>query len=190
MTDKSSKFRILLASAILVPVLLYWGFSRSPQEHPTQAEILSEKTDYYMNSAKLTEWNVDGAILRTLTTPYLEHNPNQQLSYLSEPRYSYHRENGSIIKVSSRKGTAYDDNSRTELAGTVRVLDNPESGSSSELATEKLTIFPDREYAETDQLVTIQSSESELKGVGMDINFNTRVLNLHSRVEGTHNNAD
>lgn len=190
MPDLSSKVRIIIAATILTPVLLYWGFSGSPQEHNISKGPLSEKMDYYVDQAALIEWDKDGSLKQELTTPRLEHNPTEKHNVLTEPESNHYRSDSSVVNISSDTGTIQDDNSRIDLAGNVRVIDNPNTLSDKKLTTEALTIFPKKDTAETDLPVSLETEHSQMKGTGMDINFNTRVLNLHSRVEGTHHNVD
>ncbi|WP_415906070.1 LPS export ABC transporter periplasmic protein LptC [Neptuniibacter sp. QD72_48] len=190
MPDLSSKLRIIIAAAILIPILLYWGFSGSPQEHSTSKAPLSEKMDYFIDQAAAKEWDIDGKLRQELTTPRLEHNPKEKQNFLIKPKSNHYRLDHSAINISSDTGTVLDDNSRIDLAGNVRVIDNSDARSSKKLTTEALTIYPKKDIAETNLPVNLETEHSRMKGTGMDINFNTRVLNLHSRVEGTHQNVD
>jgi len=190
MPDLSSKLRIIIAAAILIPILLYWGFSGSPQEHGTAKAPISEKMDYFVDQAAVKEWDIDGRLKQELTTPRLEHSPKEKQNFLIEPRNDHYRSDNSVINISSKTGTVQDDNSRIDLAGNVRVIDNSDARLGKQLTTEALTIYPKKDIAETDLPVKLETEHSQMKGTGMDINFNTRVLNLHSRVEGTHQNVD
>ncbi|MFT6352148.1 LPS export ABC transporter periplasmic protein LptC [Neptuniibacter pectenicola] len=189
MLDLSNKIRVGLAAVILIPVLLYWGFASSPNETERENVSLLHGMDYFVETAVIQEWDAEGKLLRTLHTDQLEHYPNLKLSTLDKPESISIRKDYSKVKITSDTGTVLDDNNQTNLAGNVIVNDNPDSTSATILSTEQLTIYPNRDYAETDEPVNIVSSQSILKGVGMDIDFNTRILNLHSRVEGSHDNA-
>ena len=189
MLDLSNKIRVALAAIILIPVLLYWGFASSPNEGARTNSSLLNGIDYFVEEATIKEWNNEGKLSRVLNTAKLEHYPNLSLSTLDHPESLSVRNDGSKVKLTSDTGTVLDDNNQTNLAGNVIVNDNPDSISATILNTEQLTIYPDKDYAETDEPVKITSQQSILEGVGMDVDFNNRVLNLHSRVEGTHDNA-
>lgn len=188
MTGLSNRYRVAIAAFILVPVLLYWGFASSPNENGTPRSVLSDKMDYFVDKATVKEWDASGKPQRKLTTARLEHDPRQQHSTLTNPESFSYRDNNSAVKISALTGTVLDDNSRTDLAGDVIVNDNPNSDSATVLNTTRLSVFPKQDFAETDKPVTIISPQSRLEGVGMDINFNSRILNLHSRVKGAHEN--
>lgn len=189
MLDLTSKIRIIIAAAILTPVLLYWGFAGSPHENAAPTGPLSDKMDYFVDQAVLKEWDLKGDLKQDLHTPRMEHDPKQKQNLLYTPKSNHYRLDKPTINISSERGTIKDDNSRIDLAGKVRVIDNQVSEASKTLATEALTIFPPKDFAETDLPVNLTSKTSQMNGTGMDINFNTRVLNLHSRVEGTFTNA-
>ncbi|WP_286237297.1 LPS export ABC transporter periplasmic protein LptC [Neptuniibacter halophilus] len=189
MFDLANRLRLILAALILVPVLLYWGISDSPQESVSRAP-LTDQMDYFIDQGKLREWQSEGQLQRQLSTIRLEHYPAEQASHLQQPKTLSYREDGSRVRVTANKGVSLDDNSRTDLAGDVRVHDNPDTPTATILKTEQLAIFHQLDRAETDLPVTIESANSILQGVGMDVEFNSRVMNLHSQVEGTHNNAN
>ncbi|WP_415888929.1 LPS export ABC transporter periplasmic protein LptC [Neptuniibacter sp. SY11_33] len=190
MPDLSSKLRIIIAAAILIPILLYWGFSGSPQEHGTPKAPLSEKMDYFVDQAAVKEWDINGKLKQELTTPRLEHSPKEKQNFLIEPKSNLYRSDNSAVNISSETGTVQDDNNRIDLAGNVIVIDNSDARSSKKLTTQALTIYPKKDIAETDLPVNLETERTLMQGTGMDINFNTRVLNLHSRVQGTHQNVD
>ncbi len=184
----NSKSRVILASVILIPVLLYWGFGQSPQEHIPDNKGLSNTIDYYLEQATIREWSTDGQLAIRLETEKLEHNPQLEVNYLTNPRMT-HLGNEKPFYASSDQGIAFDDNSRTDLLGNVAIYSNKGQDDETTLKTEKLSFFPQQNIAQTDQPVTIKSPDSQMKGIGMDINFDDQILNLHSQVEGTHENA-
>lgn len=190
MSDLSNRQRLIVAALILVPILLYWGFGETPQEASRTESALSEKMDYFIDNAKTREWDNEGKLKRKMESIRVEHDPKAALNHLTKPESITFRKNYSQIIVTAQEGTILDDNSRTDLAGDVIVHDNPTSETGTVLSTDVLSIYPQNDYAETDKPVTITSADSNLKGVGMDLHFEERILNLHSNVKGTHKNAD
>ncbi|MAY42329.1 MULTISPECIES: LPS export ABC transporter periplasmic protein LptC [unclassified Neptuniibacter] len=190
MPELSNKTRIILAAIILIPVLLYWGFSSSPNESISQNTKAKNTIDYFVENATFKEWDSDGSLLRKTESILLEHYPKEKASHLDKPINTSYRTDHSQLKISSDKGTVRDNNRRTDLSGNVVVIDNPDTESQTIINTNFLTIYPKKDYAETEEHVTITSPHSKLEGVGMDVTFDTRILNLHSRVKGTHSNAE
>lgn len=189
MAEFSSRIRILIAAAILVPVLLYWGFAGSPAPTPETQPVLSGQIDYFVEDAKVKEWDETGKLKRSMTSTRIEHAPSSGTHNIAQPVSKHYRNDGTYSQITAERGVAQDDNSRMDLAGNVIVNDNPESTTAITLNTETLAVFPPKDYAETDAAVVIKSRTSKLEGVGMGIDFNARTLNLHSRVEGIHHNA-
>lgn len=185
----NSKNRVILASTILIPVLLYWGFGESPQESQSDSQGLSNKIDYFVENATIREWAIDGELKRQLITEKLEHNPQIEASFLTNPQVVHIKDNGEGLHVISNQGIARDDNSQTDLLGNVVIYSRKHQENETTLKTEKLSFFPQQDIAQTDQPVTIESRHTRMEGIGMDIDFNEQVLNLHSQVEGTHDNA-
>jgi lipopolysaccharide export system protein LptC len=190
MLELSNKARIILAAIILIPVLLYWGFSSSPNESISQTNKVEKEIDYYLENATAKEWGADGRLLRKTDTIRLEHHPKEKASHLEKPININYRADNSRLRITSDTAIALDNNTQTDLVDNVVVIDNPDSENSTIMNTQYLKIYPQRNYADTEEHVTIVSSNSQLEGVGMDVDFNTRILNLHSRVKGIHKNAE
>ncbi len=188
MFELTNKIRIWLTALILIPVLLYWGFASSPNESREQNNGLSDSMDYFVDKAVIKEWDNNGHPQQKLVTTRLEHDPTTKQSQLDKPKSLIYRDNNSRVQITSDSGIVLDDNNRTDLEGNVVVNDNSDPKSATVLKTDQLSVYPKKDYAETDQAVTIESQLSRMEGVGMDIQFNDRILNLHSRVEGTHKN--
>lgn len=189
MLELSSKQRVLLALFILIPVLLYWGFSGTPAESKASAPANATKIDYFVEHAVTTEWNAQGQTSLLLKAEKVEHHPAQAQSILIAPHSLHYRESSPPLEITAKTGYATDDNQRIDLAGNVVVHDNSISQEATIMRTEQLTIYQAEEYAETDKPVKITSPYGNMEGVGMDIQFQERRLNLHSRVKGIHIDA-
>ena len=189
MPELSSKARAILAAFILIPVLIYWGLRITPVEKLPSRSNLPDHVDYYIDNAKIHEWNEKGLLVRKVETQKLEHKPHKRANFLEAPVSTQFQQNGNISMLSANHGVAMDDNSKTDFIGDVKIFSNKEQPNETVLRTEKLAVFPKQNIAETDQPVTIESANSLMQGTGMDIDFNDQILNLHSRVKGTHNNA-
>lgn len=189
MLELSSKQRIWLALFILIPVLLYWGFSGTPAEIQTSTPSNPTKIDYFVEQAVTTEWNTQGQKALTLQSQKVEHLPAKAHSLLTSPHSIHYRDNQPPLEVTANSGQANDDNQRIDLAGNVVVHDNSVVQQPTIMRTQQLTIYQTQEYAETDKPVKITSAYGNMEGVGMDIQFQERRLNLHSRVKGIHIDA-
>ena len=189
MLDLSNRLRLIIAAIILIPVLLYWGFTGSPGTHLNdKPSDTSKSMDYFVNHASVTEWSIDGTLKNTLNTNRLEHNPTLQQSHLTQPINYRYRDKQPPTRITSDTGITMDDNSRTDLAGNVLVNDNPESDNATIMTTQTLSVFPLKDYATSKDRVTISSPNGMQTGIGMHADFNTRTMTLHSRVEGRYDN--
>lgn len=190
MPDLSAKLRIFTAFLIVSAALLYWGLVASPQENrTTPIQTVSSKIDYFVEQGKTKSWNAQGNLELKLSSILIEHDPSQQLSFITAPNSKHYRKNNLPIDVTAQQGTVTDDNVRIDLAGNVVLLDNSFAKQPTTLTTEKLTIYQRDQYAETDQPVEINSESGNLEAVGMDIQFEDRIMNFHSQVKGIHLNA-
>ena len=190
MPDLSAKLRIFTAFLIVSAALLYWGLVASPQENrKTPIQTVSSKIDYFVEQGKTKSWDAQGNLELKLSSTLIEHDPSQQLSFITSPNSKHYRKNNLPIDVTAQQGTVTDDNVRIDLAGNVVLLDNSFAKQPTTLTTEKLTIYQHDQYAETDQPVEINSESGNIEAVGMDIQFEDRIMNFHSQVKGIHLNA-
>ena len=55
MFELSNRLRLVIAALILVPFLLYWGFTSTPQEASSDITQLTGKIDYYVENVNTRE---------------------------------------------------------------------------------------------------------------------------------------
>lgn len=184
-----SRTRLILATALLAPVLLYWGAGRAPTETPapTLAPDVAD-TDFYLRDARVRQFDASGRLHQELASPELEHYPEPGRLQATRPQVTLLRDDeaGGRVRISALEGEMLDSNERIDLSGDVRVFDEPDSGTSLQLETTRLKLLPEQQYAETDAPVRIISEQGETAARGMKAYFNERKVELLSEVEGRY----
>ncbi|GGO82864.1 lipopolysaccharide export system protein LptC [Marinobacterium nitratireducens] len=186
----SSRSRLALATALLAPVLLYWGFDRGPSEPEVRAlEGNVTNTDFYLRDARIQQFDADGRLHQQLQSPELEHYPEPGLLQASEPRIELARKGSEgRISIEAAEGMLMDSNERVDLSGDVRLHDETADGPGLRLETSSLTLLPQQQYAETDARVRILAPGGETRGRGMKAYLEERKVELLSEVEGRYEN--
>jgi lipopolysaccharide export system protein LptC len=73
-----------------------------------------------------------------------------------------------------------------ELIDSVRVARTDAKGRPTILTTSRLTVFPDKEYAQTEQAVRIEAANGVTTAQGMKAYLNDGRMLLQSNVRGQH----
>ncbi|WP_432697957.1 LPS export ABC transporter periplasmic protein LptC [Marinobacterium sp. YM272] len=184
----AGRVRLLVALAILTPLLLWWGFAGNnlPQEK-TLRQDTDTSIDFFMRDAETRYWGEDGSFQRSWTTPELRHYPRLNSSKLLEPSTLMPQDKGGAYKIRANEGWVLDDQSEIQLAGDVEVNHNPLSGPGSVLTTSTLSVYPPRDYAETDAPATLIREDERTETTGLEVYFDERRVELLSNVKGRYN---
>ncbi|MDP5209492.1 LPS export ABC transporter periplasmic protein LptC [Microbulbifer sp. 2205BS26-8] len=160
----------LLLVILLISVGLW--FSESPPEQLLSIRPTPQQQD---RAAEL--------IIRNAKTRHFDQEGNlayrvdaQQITYyqfkrrdradLTEPRLFFYEDDQPKWRTESRWGTVYNRGERVVLEGEVVIDELPAIGG-IKLETPSITLLPDREFAETDKVVTITSGPNRTTGKGM-----------------------
>nr|WP_067298653.1 LPS export ABC transporter periplasmic protein LptC [Marinobacterium profundum] len=187
----SSRTRLILATALLAPILLYWGADRAPTEAPApELTPGTADTDYYLRDATIRQFDVTGQLHQELRSPQLEHYPEPgELRAQTPDIVLFRNDSRGEVLISAQQGRMQDSNEQVWLNGTVRVkssADKDASGTPLRLETEALTLVPSEQFIETDTAVTLFSQGGETRANGMRAYLNSRQVELLSDVEGRY----
>ena len=184
----SSRTRLILATALLAPILLYWGADRAPTE--TAAPELAPgraDTDYYLRDATIRQFDSQGQLHQELRSPQLEHYPSPgELKALTPDIVLFRNESRDEILINAEHGRMQDSSEQVTLSGTVSVLSSSANSTPLRLEAQTLTLTPSQQLIETDTAVTLFSQDGETRANGMKANLNTRQVELMSDVEGRY----
>jgi lipopolysaccharide export system protein LptC len=89
-------------------------------------------------------------------------------------------------KVSSERAEVAPQGKEVELIDSVRVERTDAKGRPTILTTSRLTVFPDKEYAQTEQAVRIVAANGVTTAQGMKAYLNDGRMLLLSNVRGQH----
>jgi lipopolysaccharide export system protein LptC len=187
----SSRTRLILATALLAPILLYWGADRAPTEAPApELAPGGTDTDYYLRDATIRQFDASGQLHQELRSPQLEHYPQPgELRALTPDIVLFRNDARDEVLISAQQGRMQDSDEQVRLNGAVRVQSNSGKGASStplRLETEALTLMPSEQFIETDTAVTLFSQGGETRANGMKAYLNSRQVELLSDVEGRY----
>lgn len=143
--------------------------------------------DFFMENSHITMLNPDGSVRYELTSERATHRANEDRTRLDEPHLLYFREDEQEPwSVTSRTGWITEGGDRVQLHDDVLLKQQIPGEPVSEMTTSALTVFPARDYAETDRDVRIEAASGVTTATGMHVYFQDGRMQLLSNVRGIH----
>lgn len=178
----------LLGSLILAAYLFIDPFAAPLPERPTPTD--STEPDLMIEDAIITQYRETGAVKYLLRSPWIEHHQQQALTYLTDPDLELHDDPAPPWRVTARRGTIRNVAERSTpgkeevlLEDDVLMIQTYPDGRRYEMRTPSITIYPEREYAETSQDVMITTHAGRTRAVGLNGSLDQGMLYLFSNDE-------
>lgn len=166
----------------------WWLRDRIHAPGPDEADQQAKAApDYYMEHFTVHAMNPTGTPRYSLTAESMQHYASNDQSELTRPHAVFHRPDGPPYVLDSERGRVHGEGEQVDLLGQVDI--DREAGTANRplhVTTRDARVFPDRDYAESDEFTVIRSADSHLQGVGMRAWFDERRLQLLSQVKGTY----
>lgn len=182
--------RFLLVVALLGAASVAGWWLRERIHSPAAPGVDTEARaapDYYMENFTVHTMNPTGTPRYSLTAEAMHHYAEGDYADLTRPHAVFHRPEGPPYVLDSERGRITGEGEQVDLLGKVdidrRAGDNTRS---LHVTTRDARVFPERDYAESDEFTVIRSAASHLQGIGMRAWFEQRRLQLLSKVEGTY----
>ncbi len=183
--------RFVMAAAGAAALVAVWLSDplQSPVDEVEEREELStNEPDIEATQVEFNQLNPDGSLHYRLRAQRISQFESQQLTRMSEPDlhltsaaqppWDVQSANGYIRKQTGPAGQAEDVVYLRERVQMVQ--DHPTSGQIT-LRSEIFYIYPDRQFAETDQDVMIDTEVGRTKAAGMAADLQTGILKLSSK---------
>ncbi|MFN3579446.1 MAG: LPS export ABC transporter periplasmic protein LptC [Pseudomonas sp.] len=178
----------LLLLLIVVLALAVGYFNIRPASFDNTLRISDpEQPDFYMEGTQIRLLNAQGTPVYELTSARATHQRSDDSTLLDKPSLTFYRENDNEPwLLEAENGVVSEGGDRVELTENVLLLRQDPTQPTTRMTTQALTLFPDRDYAETAQSVRIEAANSVTTAVGMQVFLNDGRLELLSTVRGQH----
>ncbi|MEE9254763.1 MAG: LPS export ABC transporter periplasmic protein LptC [Pseudomonadales bacterium] len=150
---------------------------------------LDQEPDYYMEGADIRQFDELGELRYRMRAERVSHYPARNVTELDAPHLTLFEQQPTPWVVSSDWGTirhqvGAENGSRdvVELIDHVKLERHVGEVEFIEVTTSKLTLYPDRKYAETDEAVMIKSHTGRTTAHGFSADLQAGQLTLHSGV--------
>lgn len=178
---------LLALAAALLAALGYWNIG--PQSFSPKPTVTRPKNprviDFFAENVDSTQYLENGTIDSRLTAEHMEHEQASDLTLLRAPHLLIYRGAPPAWDVRSREARMLPGGEQIELIDEVR-LEHAVVQPAQLLTSSRMTVFPKRNYAQTDQPVRISGPFGVITGVGMQTDLDTGKTVLLSNVRGQH----
>ena len=181
----TAPFPFLLLAAIAA--LTFW-LDRYMQPAPRPADGASRHDpDYIVDNLSAVRTNEKGVAVYTLAAARMMHYPDDDTTHLTRPRFVSYRSAQAPFTITSNEALVSGNGENVYFRDDVKVTRAAYADHSEMvMRTTFLHVIPDDSVARTDRPVTITDAATVVEAVGLELNSETRVLKLFSRVRGTY----
>ena len=181
----------LLAAATIAGLgaVLYAILARPPAPLAELPDALAGEPDVYMRDATITQYAPSGAVKYRLASTRMRHFERDALTRLTDPDLWLYNDAQPPWQIRSAHGYIRQNTSQRDeeevifLREKVVVHQRHEDGRHVRLRAPALYLYPDRQYAETDQDVIIDTDVGRTKAVGLQGDLQQGLLNLFSSAD-------
>ena len=178
-----------IALMLLLAALTYW-LDLAVNETGPRDKPAATDPDFIVENFRITRTNTTGFTDYVLSAKRMEHFREDDVTRVTFPSLIHYAPGSPPVQLDALRGVVTGNGDVTEFYDSV-VVTREATGADPALVmkTEYLKALPDKGLASTDRPVTIIQGESVLNGTGMEVDNNTRVFRLLSRVSGTFHNV-
>ncbi len=185
-TKKIRKFLLLGALALLLAAVGYWNISPESFMDQPDASLDDTAIDYYAINTRSVQYLPDGTLQYDMTSDKVEHVKATDVSLLTTPNLNMYRGGAFPWHVQSKRGEVSSDGDQVELMDSVRVERTDEKQRTTIITSSRMTVFPQKEYAQTDQDVRIDGAGGVTTAKGMKAYLKDSRMDLLSNVRGQY----
>lgn len=160
------QFLLTVLLAAIAGSTWWWLEAESPEQPPSPPR--EHRPDYIVDQFHATQMDAAGELTRQLEAIELRHFPDDGSSELERPILTVFTEAGPPWVARADTGWVSRDGELLRLRGDVVIRRAASRGNRPvRVQTEALRVRPQREYAETDLPVSLESAQSSVNSIGM-----------------------
>ncbi len=185
----SKKIRNILVFGCITAIFAavgYWNISPERFLDKPVAQVDDSAIDYYAINAHSVQYLPDGKLQYEMTSDKVEHVKATEVTLLTNPDLNMFRGTQFPWHVQSEKGEVNPDGTQVELIDSVRITRFDEKNRRTLITTTRMTVFPQQQYAQTEQPVRIDGAGGVSTGKGMKAYLKESRIHLLSNVRGQY----
>ena len=172
---------------LLLALLTFWLDRAVQPPSPKNDGSSRHDPDYTVENFNATRLGKDGTPLHALVATKMVHYPDDDTTHLDNPHFTRYQKGKPPLHIQSAKGLLSSEGEHAYFTGNVVVTREAYGDRSAlTLTTSYLHVIPDKDLAITDKPVNIRDAHINVDGVGLELNNQTHVMKLFSRVKGRY----
>ena len=185
----SKKIRKLVFFGVLVLLfgaVGYWNINPESFMDQPVSSVDENVIDYYAVNTHTHQYLPDGGLQYEMTADKVEHIKATDVTLLTTPDLQMYRGSEFPWHVQSERGEVNPDGTEVELIDSVRITRFDEKNRRTLITTTRMTVFPQQQYAQTEQDVRIDGAGGVSTGKGMKAYLKESRIHLLSNVRGQY----
>jgi len=151
----------------------------------SEQPVAAGEPDLLMEQATITQYGQDGSVSYRLLSSEVRHYAAEQITHLTAPNLTLNRAPQPPWFARSDEGLVHDTSTPGDNATEVILLREDvhleqREPNKIEVTSPSLFVYPDRQFAETDQPVMIDTTAGRSYAVGLSGDLNTGLFKLSS----------
>ncbi|MFK7912947.1 MAG: LPS export ABC transporter periplasmic protein LptC [Pseudomonadales bacterium] len=181
--------RIMLAVMVVAAAL--WYLQRTDRDSPETTNTLPEELlgepDLYLEGARIRQYDTDGSLSYRLLADFIRHFETDAITRLTLPDLTLYSRTALPWQSTAGKGFIREEigpagvpEELVFLRDDVELQQREDNGRFMKLRSEHMYVYPDRQYAQTDRSVTIDTEVGRTKAAGMAADLGAGKIELSS----------
>lgn len=178
-------FNTLAATALVLMLLTYLlGYSDTDSALNMSPAVATDiERDYYLTNAYSQQFDQQGKLDTTAVSAQVDHNPTTDHITMQQPLVKLYRDGEHSWTIQATLGVVKKGGRQIDLEQQVRITS---SDNSATLSTSRLSIFPNKKLAKTDQPVTLVAPNGITRAIGLNADLGSKTIHLLQQVRGQY----
>ncbi|WP_347904120.1 LPS export ABC transporter periplasmic protein LptC [Pseudomonas purpurea] len=186
LSKKIRNFLMFAVIAALFAAVGYWNISPERFLEKPVVKVDENAIDYYAINAYSLQFLPDGGLQYEMTSDKVEHVQASEITLLTNPDLQMYRGTVYPWHIQSKRGEVNPDGTEVELIDSVRIARTDEKNRETIITSSRMTVFPQQQYAQTQQAVRIDGAGGVSTGNGMKAYLKESRIHLLSNVRGQY----
>lgn len=178
------RWLIYTVLVLIVFIGILYNFSiRLKNKHKVKLDTVQS----FMTNVHATAYDKLGHVKDVLVSPRVTHLYKDNTTLADHPYVTATAKSGPPWQIHAEHGKLLNGKEEVQLWGNVNITQPAGIGSqNTTLLTSKITYYPQRKFAETDQPVTIMQPGTVIHGIGMTADLNKGLINILHHTQGQY----
>lgn len=182
-------FALLFFAPITVAVF-FWDFTSelllSDDQGASEDDLVASAPEIIVEQTELTQFSVKGIPAHRLQSEMLLSEEPDGLVYISSPIINIDSENSDLWDAVSQQGVYDQKDKSLKMHGNVKLVRKHPEDDPITVTTDVLNYFPEKNVAESEAKVIIETVGHKVETSGISVDFNKSVYILKSEVKSRH----